>query len=289
MSTFRVDAMAAACPDPQELQDPLDFPESQESQEPPVCPVCPEHHQPHHASPLLHHHANHAQLDPPAHLDPQDPQETQVSLEPLADQDLMPHQDPPDPKDPQEPQESQAQMDHKEMPVFPLRANPFKLVTQDHQEMLAHKDPQAPLDSPVEMDSPAQLDPKDPKDPKDQPVETVFQAHKDPPALQAHRESVVFAPNIAPWTVESSSRTEHDDKLIEPEPQYRDILFETVPSLFVLNVTHPWLLVFLIAFGQSVTSQFFESQSRSHVERFSAVLCWVLDGSSAHGCNLHTF
>jgi hypothetical protein len=211
-TTFKEDAMDAVCLD---NLDPLDHQDCQESlvnQERQACLVCPEHHQLHHASLLLHHHASHAHKVHPAHLVLLDHQETLASQEPPVAQDPMLLQDPPDQKDHLDPLENLDQMDQLEMLVFPLRANLFNPVILAQLETQVHKDHQGHLVSLVEMDNQVPPDQKDQRDQRDHLEPMVFPDLKDPLGLLVPKENVVFARNTAPWMVEFSSKMVQGDR-----------------------------------------------------------------------------
>jgi len=256
--------MGAACLDNQALLDHLDCLGNLESLELPVCLVCPVLLQHLLVSLLLHHHANHVLKDHLAHQDPLDHQEIPASLEHLVALVRTPHQALKAPKDHLDQPEIQAQMAHLGTPVFLLKANLFNLATPDQLETLAHKDHLDPLDSPEKTDNLDLLGQRDPKGQRDHLVATVCQDPLDPLGHLDHKENGVSVPNIAPWTVVSSSRTAQGDKRHALDFGYSyantiDFLFETASS-FVQNIyDHPWLFCYYYYYyyyyciGQSVT------------------------------------
>jgi hypothetical protein len=159
-----------------------------------------------------HHHANHAQLDLPAHLDHPDLLEMldqmatldllvdQLPLANLDQKDLLAHLD---------------QMDNLVLldNLVPL-LNPkeFNLDPQDLLEMLDHLAHLDLLDNLVPMELLEIQDQKVPLAPMEtlDPMET--QVHPDKLDPLVVLEKRVSAPNIAPSTVVSSSKTELADK-----------------------------------------------------------------------------
>jgi len=249
--TFRVDAMGAACLANQVLLEELDCLGNLESLELLVCLVCPVLLQHLHVSLSLRHHANLARKDHLALQDPLAHQEIPASLEHLVALVRMPHQALQAPKDRLDQLEILAQMAHLGTPVFLLKANLFNQAIPAQLETLVHKDHLDPLDSPVEMDNLDLLGQRDPKDQRVHPAPTVYQDLKDQLGHQGHKENGVSVPNIALWTVVSSSRMAQDDKLraLNYGHSYADriyFLFETA-SWFVQHIyDHP--LHFIITF-----------------------------------------
>jgi hypothetical protein len=230
-----------------------------------VCQECPVLLRPRRACPSLRHHANRARLDHPARLDHLVPLETPANQELPAAPDKTPRPDPLDPKDRPDHLESPDSQDPLESQDPPPKANHSNPESQDPQENQAHRDPLDPQDSRVETDSLDRPDRKARKDPEDPPEPMVFPDLKAHLALLARKESGVSAPSTAPWMAESSSRMAQDDKrMAAPD---RDFLFETASSFVQSLLTLPWPFVFIIAFGQSVTSQL-SSQSSTNVESF---------------------
>jgi hypothetical protein len=196
------------------LLDLQDFPERMENQAKTdaqanlECPADP--HQT--ANPQFLPHARNAHQ---VHLDPLDPKENQATPA---------QEDNPEIQDPTERQEAPALLDpkahlvaldpkaHLEMPEpQPLQPQP-PLATLVHKETQAHKvlpdllealertlnlALKDPLDHQANLEATASLEPLDLRDQRD---------------LLDPKENVVFARNIAPWTVEFSSKMEHGDK-----------------------------------------------------------------------------
>jgi len=242
--TFRVDAMGAACLVNQVLLEHLECLGNLESPELPVCLVRLVLLQHLLVSLLLKHHANHALKDHLARLDPMEHQEIPVSLEHLVALVRTPHQALQAPKDHPDQPEMQAQMAHLGKPVLMLKAKVLNLANPDQLETLAHKDQLDPPERPVKTDKLDLLDQRDRKDQRVHLVPTVDQELKDHPGHQEDKENVVSVPNIAPWTVESSSKTEQGDKRHALDFGYShdnsvDFLFETASSLVQNIYNHP--------------------------------------------------
>jgi len=110
----------------------------------------------------------------------------------------------------------QAKTERKDQPVIPpqqyqprpvMQAQPAKMDHQDQPVKMAPQDPMA---------DPAQLVPKDPLAPLDHQATMALQATKDHQVQMDPKENQVFAPNIAPPMVVSSSRMEQDGKHLRP-------------------------------------------------------------------------
>jgi hypothetical protein len=108
--------------------------------------------------------------------------------------------------------ETPAVTDHEAIPALPLSAlqvpqeTPAQLAPTDHPDQPVNPDPKETTVLPA------------PPDPKARPAQLAAPARMARLATKAHpaqtdpRESPVFAPSTALWTVASSSRTEHGDK-----------------------------------------------------------------------------
>jgi len=176
----------------------------------------PESHQLPLANQSPHRRASLAHKDLPAHPAHQDLLATQDHQAMLASPEPMHHPANPARRDPPDHQE---RPDHQDQPATP---DPQQSASQPPQEspekpeMLDHPAQPAHLESPERTDSPAQ------PAPRDHPVPMDHQApmdSPDPPAhlvLPDHRARRVSAPSTAPSTAVSSSRTEQDDKELQP-------------------------------------------------------------------------
>ena len=177
-----------------------------------VLPVPLVNHQQLHVNPLLHHHANHAHKDLPAHLDLPDPLVTQERLEPPADLDQMLLLVPLDLVDLLAQLENPDKLDLLANLESPLNPNPLYLENPEKLEMLDH------LAHPDHLEPPETMDPLDLLDQKVllDPMVPLAQMVNPVPlvllALLVALEKKVFAPNTVLWTVVSSSKMELDDK-----------------------------------------------------------------------------
>jgi len=199
-------ATLAVCLDHQDLLAILDVPDVLANLELPVFPATQESHRYNLASPSPHHHANHAHKDLPDHQDH------------LAHPEMLANPDNPETQAPMHHLANQDQKDHQDLLVSP--ANPDPLANPEHQHNQRHPsparlDPQETLDHPDHQDLLANLETMRDLDQLDQ------RDHPDPPAHLAtmvsperldNQDSLVlparkvFAPSIAPSTVECSSR-----------------------------------------------------------------------------------
>ena len=155
-----------------------------------------------------HHHANHAQLDHPAHLDHPDLLEM---LDQMATLDLLVDQLPLANLDQKDLPAHLAQMDNLVLLdnlVPPLNPMEFNLAHLDLLEMLDHLAHLDLLDNLVPMELLETQDQKVPLAPMEilDPMET--QVHPDKLDPLVVLEKRVSAPNTAPSTVVSSSKTE---------------------------------------------------------------------------------
>lgn len=163
-----------------------------------------------------HHHAGHAHQDHPvplAHLEMLATPDPTVNL--AAQARMVPTAHPAQ-LDPTAHLAPQARMVTREPPApTPLAAHPplemlVPLVRLAHP---AHLVKTAPL---AQMEAPAQLATRAHPDRLARPATTELLATRDHLAQMVQRENRVFAPNTAPPTVVSSSRTEQGDKRIHP-------------------------------------------------------------------------
>jgi hypothetical protein len=202
---------AAACPDYPDHQEPQERTVAPDALEYPVPLDSPDAH--HQCAKSPHHlHADPAHLDPPDHRDPPEDLEPLAAPDPLVAMETMELPVPPDPRDPLDLEETLDATDSLETPEPPLSLSPSSLETRDHKEISDHRvflETQVPL---VPMDSPATPDPRDLPDPLDLRDLLATMDSPDPVDPLDLRENAVFAPNIALWTVEFSSKMEQGDK-----------------------------------------------------------------------------
>jgi hypothetical protein len=155
----------------------------------------------------LHHHANPAHKDLPAHQVHPDLLETQERLVLLADLDMMLHLEPLDHVDHPDLLVKPAHLDHLANLVFQHKANHLLLESLEKLEISDHLDLPDHLANPVWM---AHQDLLDQKENLELPVKTVLMEMLD---LQVHLGQLVLparrvsARNTVPSTVVSSSKT----------------------------------------------------------------------------------
>jgi hypothetical protein len=180
----------------------------------PATPACPAN--PHQfACRPLRQRANHAHLARPVHLDSLAIKVPAASLATRDHLAKMLNLEDPDRRDRPARLVNPDLSDHPVMLVNQQKARPPAPESLDLQEHPVHLARPAPMAALAPTDSPAALVPKDHQAPVE-PPET--QEQVDSPVAKdrlANKESLVFAPNIVPWTVVSFSPTAFADKLIE--------------------------------------------------------------------------
>jgi hypothetical protein len=160
-----------------------------------------------------------------------------------------------------------ARMEKKDPPVIPpqqFQPRPVmqaQLAKTDHQDQPVKMVPQDP------MADPAQQVPKDPLAPQDHLATMELQEIKDHLAQMDPKENQVFAPNIAPPMVVSSSKMEQDGK---HQHHYRSPMFISIPffdigtHLLWFNNYSPLIVILLasMSFASSKQQHDIHSSSR---------------------------
>lgn len=234
----RLDATTAAC---LVFLDPQDGPERTAAQANLVCPD--------HLASLValhwrsarsshHPHAGHAHQDHPvplAHLEMLATPDQTVNLEALARMVPTDHLAQPDPTAHLAPQARTERRDHRDptllafQPPLEMLVNPEKLAHPAHLVKTALL---------AQMEAPAQLATRAHPDRLARPATTELLETRDHLAQMVQRENRVFAPNTAPPTVVSSSKTEQGDK--RSHQPFRSCHIDEKP---VINMS---ILVFII-------------------------------------------